>query len=74
MEIRSARSLPARIVAMSFIVLILLGNAWFVLTIIGQSVPGWIRTASHLAVAGVLIGGALLTTLIARERWRRKVG
>jgi len=65
-----SRSLPARLLAMSFIVLILLGNCWFVVTMIGQPVPAWLSQMSRLAIYGALVGGSWLAVLALRA-WLR---
>jgi len=57
MEHDDRHTLPARVVASSFIVLILLGNCWFVLTLIGWLIPAWFSGATVLAVLGLLAGG-----------------
>ena len=53
---------------MSFILLILLGNCWFVVTMIGQPVPWWFPQMSRLAIYGALIGGLWLAALAFRIR------
>jgi len=53
---------------MSFIVLILLGNCWFVVTMIGQPVPAWFPQMSRLAIYGAVIGGLWLAVLAFRTR------
>jgi hypothetical protein len=70
----SSRSLPARIVAAGFVVLILVGNCWFVLRVIGQEIPAWLGAVSRMATAGVLGGGLLLVGTIVWKRLRRRSG
>ena len=70
----SSRSLPARIVAAGFIVLILVGNCWFVLRVVGQEIPAWLGAVSRMATAGVLGGGLLLVGTIVWKRFRRRPG
>jgi hypothetical protein len=55
---------------MSFIGLILLGNCWFVVTMIGQPVPAWLPQMSRLAICGALVGGLWLAVL-ALSTWLR---
>lgn len=62
------RSFPARLVATCFIALILLGNCWFVLTIVGYGIPPWFRVASSLAISGGIGGGLWLAGLALRNR------
>ena len=66
------RSLPARIVAAGFIALILVGNCWFVLTVIGQETPAWLRIASRVATAGIVTGGILLFGAVVAKRLRER--
>ena len=68
------RSLPARIVAAGFIALILVGNCWFVLRVVGQEVPAWLRIASRVATAGVIAGGLLLLGAVIAQRLRQRRG
>jgi hypothetical protein len=65
------RSFPARIVAISFVVLILLGNGWFVLAVNGWQIPGWFRVMSKGAVLTALMGGLWLAALGVRS-WRHR--
>ena len=67
MDQELTRSAPARLVAMGFIALILLGNCWFVLTIIGQRLPSWFPLASSVIVSGVIGGGVWLGILALRN-------
>jgi hypothetical protein len=66
------RSLPARLVALSFIALILLGNCWFVLALIGWRIPPWFRALSHVAVLTALAGGLWLAVIGMRKRLHRQ--
>jgi protein-S-isoprenylcysteine O-methyltransferase Ste14 len=59
---------PARIVALSFVLLILLGNVWFVLAVIGWEIPSWFQVASRIGLCGALVGGFWLVVLAVR-RW-----
>lgn len=52
--------------------LILVGNCWFVLRVIGQEVPSWVRFASRVATAGVVGGGLLLVGAMVWNRLRRR--
>jgi len=59
------RSFASKVVAISFIALILLGNYWVVLALTGSPLPGWLYDAGVLSTAGVLAGGiGLLVTAI----------
>jgi hypothetical protein len=70
MDRQLLRSLPARIIAACFAVLILLGNCWFVVVLLGWEIPGWVASMSRLAVTGVVGGGIGLLLLVVR-RWLR---
>ena len=72
MSASRSRSVPARIVAAGFIALILVGNCWFVLRIIGQEIPAWLSAASRVATAAVVGGGLLLVGTIVWRRFRRR--
>ena len=63
---------PARIVAAGFIALILVGNCLFVLRVIGQEIPEWLRIASRMATAGVIAGGLLLLGAVVVKRLRQR--
>jgi len=56
---------------MSFVVLILLGNCWFVLAVNGWQTPGWLRVTSKAAVLTAMVGGLWLAGLGVR-RWRSR--
>ena len=58
---------------MSFIVLILLGNCWFVLTVIGWGIPLWFPGVSGVALLG-LFGGGLGLLAPAVRRWLSSAG
>jgi hypothetical protein len=66
------RSLPARLIALSFIALILLGNCWFVLALIGWRIPQWFSLLSYVAVSMALAGGLWLTAIGLRRRLYRE--
>jgi len=51
---------------MSFIVLILLGNCWFVLAVNGWPTPGWLHVTSKGAVLMAVLGGLWLAALGVR--------
>jgi hypothetical protein len=70
----ASRSLPARIVAASFIGLILVGNCLFAFRVIGHEIPAWLRLASRLATAGVVGGGLVLAGSIVWSRLRGRHG
>jgi len=57
---------------MSFIVLILLGNCWFVFMLIGHDIPAWFRKANKLAMLGAISGGLWLAALAVRNWLRRE--
>jgi len=63
-----SRSLPAKLVAVSFIVLILLGNCWFVMTMIGQRPPAWFPIVSRMAFY-CAVGGGLWLAVLAFNIW-----
>ena len=55
------RSPPARISALGFIVLILMGNLWLVGAILGEQSNSWILSGFALGVALVFVGAITLT-------------
>jgi hypothetical protein len=57
-DIRS--SIWARLLALSFIVLILLGNVWFVLFVTGQRAPVWLYSILAGTMGSALLFGVLL--------------
>lgn len=57
---------------MSFVVLILLGNCWFVLAVNGWQTPGWFRVTSKGAVLTAMVGGLWLAGLGVRSWLSRK--
>ena len=50
-------SLPARLTALSFIVLIVIGNLWLLEGLLGKSPPRWLQLGFLLGCGGVLVGG-----------------
>jgi hypothetical protein len=66
------RSLPARLIAASFIALILLGNCWFVLAVIGWRIPAWFSMLSQIALSTACAGGLWLTAIGVRRRLYRE--
>jgi hypothetical protein len=55
--LRSAASVwSARITAIGFVVLILGGNAWLVLGLVGGSIPDWLKFGAVLGGSFVLCG------------------
>jgi hypothetical protein len=50
-----------RIAALGFIVLILLGNFWAALAMVGAKIPEWFAPVSGITVMVVLLSGLLLT-------------
>ena len=67
MDRQLLQSSPARVVALSFVLLILLGNYWFALTVIGQPVPSWFPIASRAAMFGAIGGGLWLAAMAVRN-------
>jgi hypothetical protein len=66
------RSLPTRLIALSFVALILLGNCWFVLALIGWRTPAWFSVLSQIALSTACAGGLWLTAIGIRKRLYRK--
>jgi len=54
--------------------LILVGNCSFVLSVLGQETPSWLRIVSRAATTGVVGGGLLLAGSIVGKRLRRRRG
>ena len=67
MQAHIRRSLAAKIVAIGFIVLILMGNFLFVWQIGGQEPKEWTRVAGLAGLAMVLGGGVFLLGHIAKD-------
>ena len=61
-------SVWAKLVAVSFVVLILLGNIWFVFAFLKDSPPVWVNTGFFLFVITSFVGGGgLLQQYVRRE-------
>ena len=64
------RSLPARIAAIGFILVIIFGNLWLALALIASRAPDWISVGFAVGIATALTGGVGLAWLRLRQLLR----
>lgn len=59
-ETTSQHSLAARVTAIGFITLILLGNFWVIRAVTGSPIPSWFPVISLIGILTVFTGGTIL--------------
>lgn len=62
------QSWPARVAAIGFIVLILVGNVWATHLLLGNQIPQWIGYGFAVAIAVSLAGGLGLAALALKRQ------
>lgn len=62
------KSWPARLSALGFIFVIILGNVWLTYGLTNEPVPAWLGVAMAASIGVTLLGGAGLVGLLV---WRR---
>ena len=68
MEDRLRKSIWAKSSAILMIYMIVCGNIWFTLLVVGQSTPEWLINASRLGAFGLLISACGFLTLLVGTR------
>lgn len=62
------KSWPARLSALGFILVVLLGNVWLTFGLTKEPIPTWLGIGMAVAIGLTLLGGVGLVALIA---WRK---
>ena len=70
MRIEIRQSPPARVVALCFIFIVILGNIWVTYAIVGLEPPVWVQVAFPWVILATFLGGLWLAIWSA---WQKKV-
>ena len=62
------RSPPARVVAVCFILIVILGNIWVTYAVVGREPPAWVQMSFPWVILSTLVAGLWLAAWSALQK------